>query len=184
MAFSDSEIAESFAAAQRPRGVRLNPITEAFSTNVSATATTVPVIGCSISARTSEVAGDGFLYDDTGKHGGGRWTADVRARFEVALANLLRAGMSIRSIARVTGVSPATVRFYRRRWLMTDIVQPCACGQLATHQGWCAARFAASRKRQSFMATWHPGATWTCQEKDGFAIAWSERHANELALAE
>lgn len=57
-------------------------------------------------------------------------------------------GMSLRAVAREHGVSTNTVKKYIRS---TDGAR-CDCGQRASHQGWCKARYAKSAARQAFHA--------------------------------
>lgn len=60
------------------------------------------------------------------------------------------AGLSLRAIARMTGVATNTVR----RYIPTASARPqrCQCGAPAGHQGWCKWRYARSPARQAMHA--------------------------------
>lgn len=129
----------------------------------------------SVSSRTSEVAGDGFLYDDEPAGKAGPKSPEVRAHMQAAVARMVRAGYSTRAIKRVTGLATNTVIAYRR--LVTEPTS-CPCGiALVVHPAWCRVRFQASRKRQDFMREWHPNAEWPLIERDGFRAAWESPQA-------
>ena len=166
MAFQDFDIDKIFDEAQSFG--RSRPLAH-FGESGSGTAKSLHNIGVSSSSRTSEVAGDGFLYDD-GRTG--RWTDEMREAMIIGLRRLFECGLSIRAIVRITGISPATVRYYRCK--LSDSVRPCACGQPATHQGWCAARFRASWSRQDFMRSWHPDKRWPLVAVNGLLEAWGK----------
>lgn len=133
------------------------------------TATTHGVGRFGIEHRTSPVASDGFLFDDEPAGGTGRMTAETHQHYEEAVLRLVESGMSLRAIARTTGLSRSTVRVWLKKH---RVVAVCACGDPASHQGWCAERFAASAKRQTFMRRWHPKGAWSYTPVDGFHIAW------------
>lgn len=127
----------------------------------------------SISARTSDVCGDGFLYDDEPASKAGPKSKELREHFQAAVARMVKAGYSLRAIKRVTGLATNTVLAYRRL-----VIEPahCPCGLLlSNHKGWCRVRFQASRKRQEFMQRWHPSREWPFVERDGFRAAWESR---------
>lgn len=60
----------------------------------------------------------------------------------------LQAGMSLRAVARMAGVSTNTVR----RYIPKDALRQCPCGAPAGHKGWCKDRYAKSPARQAFHA--------------------------------
>jgi hypothetical protein len=126
-----------------------------------------------VDARTSHTAGDGFLFDDqpSGRRCG-RMPLEMKNHFRNAVARLMQAGFSIRAIARVTGLSRITIRNYREEMCVPHV---CECGAEARHQGWCWARFQASKRRQDFMRRWHKRGEWACKPKDGFVLAWPYR---------
>lgn len=62
----------------------------------------------------------------------------------------VRAGLSLRAIARMVGISTNTVRKYCPK--QSERKQPCACGAPAGHRGWCTHRYAGSLARQAFHA--------------------------------
>lgn len=119
--------------------------------------------------RATAVAGDGFLYDDS--HTTGKWSDEARPHFIAALTKLFEGGFPIRAISRATGISRNTIRYYREKLRLS--IRSCACGQPATHQGWCRERFMASRLRQQFMKTWHPEREWLFINRDLMKIAWT-----------
>lgn len=164
--FHDDDIEEAFALNQDVRGIYIEPIHCAFGHQTSEPGRS---LGFVIDYRTSEVAGDGFLYDDEVRAKGGRWTNEQRKHFESAIARLFAAGMSSRAVKRALGISSATVAFYRKKYSNPPL---CPCGALVTHQGWCRARFLASERRQEFMTRWHPTKRWPLVPIDGVAVAW------------
>ncbi len=78
------------------------------------------------------------------------------------LYNLIIEGQSIRYIAKELNLAKNTVSRYRK---MIGIVPLCACGQPATHQGWCKVRFQKSSSRQDFIKNWHSKKSKTVQEE-------------------
>lgn len=116
--------------------------------------------------RGDRVASDGFWMDDRST---GRLSREARQIMFKATMKLFRAGFPNRAIARVTGMSPVTVSVWRDG---TGQAFACRCGDVATHQGWCWARFQGSRKRQEFIQRWHPSRVVECVPVDGFTTAW------------
>lgn len=102
---------------------------------------------------------------------GSRLSRGLRGRGAIAALKwrareaLLR-GESIRRVRDLTGLSLATITALRKE-IRASTATPilCACGQDASHRGWCAVRFAKSPKRQAFMAGWHGRGTWMASEE-------------------
>lgn len=165
------ESAVAFIANVAQKSIQPTPMTVAVQSFGVLDLSTDEKRGCGIVNidRPNAVAGDGFLYDD-GERSTGRMSTEVHRHFQIATTKLFCAGFPNRAISRVTGMATNTVSAWRRA---TGQVFLCECGDIATHQAWCWARFRASKKRQEFMARWHPSSAWTYREKDGFHVAYS-----------
>lgn len=67
-------------------------------------------------------------------------------------------GLGVRAAARFARCSTWT----SRKWLNAFRGEHvCQCGKPATHNGWCAARYQRSPKRQAFIKR------WTAEQRDG-----------------
>lgn len=166
----DSESALAFVHDHQP--IKVAPIILAIQSFGILDLTTEAKFGIgivNIEQHSQAVASDGFLINDEPAHVGGI-SREARRIFREAVHKLFRAGFSNRAIGRVTGLSKFTVAGWRGE---CSEVFRCACGDIATHQGWCSPRFIGSVKRQEMMRRWHPGSEWPLIPVDGFQIAWA-----------
>lgn len=88
----------------------------------------------------------------TRKARGGGMTNVLAASKIEQISSLVIEGKSLRQIEALTGVAKKTVARYRRLVLQKALtILKCRCGEPIGHRGWCAARYAESPKRQSFV---------------------------------
>lgn len=79
-----------------------------------------------------------------------------RPAYKEAITAFMR-GISLRSVARQSGLSAVSIRKIYRKMKAAGMLQyvKCACGQQASHQGWCTYRFQRSERRQAYLAKMH-----------------------------
>lgn len=119
--------------------------------------------------RSRATASDGFLFEDNRRPG--RMFPEVRLELWKATEKLFVAGFSNNAVCRVMGLDGRTIRRWRKEHYPK--VFTCECGDVATHQFWCWARFRGSRLRQELLQRWHAKARFIYEPKDGFAIAYT-----------
>lgn len=79
-----------------------------------------------------------------------------RDKLKAVIIALLQGG-TVRGVGRSHGLAVETVRKIYRQLKKAGILDHvrCACGQQASHQGWCSYRFNRSERRQAALARLH-----------------------------